>query len=147
MKLLSKRKNIFKYILIFSLIIFSLTGVLNLSAAQQGKVINVEPDSRLNVRSAPGTGNSIVGYLHRDNIVTIKGNGKDSNGTLWYNVSNGSVTGYVRHDFIQLISTPTATPKPTSKPTAAPTNKPAATAKPVVDFEAMLSKENFPKSI
>lgn len=85
--------------------------------------------TNLNVRSEPGTGNSVVAKLSHGTSVTIINEKRASDGVLWYQIrfsgSNGAMTtGYVRHDFVQL----------------------PVDYKPNADFEAYLNTQGFPES-
>ena len=53
----------------------------------------------LNVRSGPGTGYSRVGSLSLGATISVLGS---SNG--WYQISTGSLTGYVHGDYVALLS-------------------------------------------
>lgn len=82
----------------------------------------------LNVRSAPGTGNSIVGKLTSGTSVTVIGEEKDSAGAVWYKIryTSGSSTkeGYASAGYIRF---------PTSYTQDS-------------DFEAYLNQQGFPAS-
>lgn len=83
----------------------------------------------LNVRSAPGSQNSLVGKLSYGTSVTVIGEQKASDGTLWYQIrfsgSGGStLTGYVLHTYIKLPTTYSSDS----------------------DFEAYLTSQGFPES-
>ena len=54
----------------------------------------------VNVRSAAGTGNSIVGNLSSGTAVTIVGEGKDSSGAIWYKIEYNGGSGYMHSDYI-----------------------------------------------
>lgn len=82
----------------------------------------------LNVRSAPGAGNSIVGKLTNGTSVTVIGEERDSAGTVWYKIryTSGSTTkeGYASSVYIRF---------PTSYAQDS-------------DFEAYLTQQGFPES-
>ena len=85
--------------------------------------------SSLNVRSGPGTSNSIVAKLSRGADVTVIGEATASDGALWYQIrftgSGGqAMTGYASKSFIKFK-------------TAYKTDG---------DFEAFLNAEGFPES-
>ncbi|MCI7795556.1 MAG: dockerin type I domain-containing protein [Lachnospiraceae bacterium] len=82
----------------------------------------------LNVRSAPGTGNSIVGKLTSGTAVTVVGEEKDSAGTVWYKIrytsGSGTKEGYASAAYIRF---------------------PASYSQDS-DFEAYLNQQGFPES-
>ncbi|MFR5602411.1 MAG: SH3 domain-containing protein, partial [Lachnospiraceae bacterium] len=83
----------------------------------------------LNVRSAPGSQNSLVGKLSHGTSVTVIGEQKASDGALWYQIrfsgSGGTTqTGYVLSTYIKF-------------PTAYTSDS---------DFEAYLTSQGFPES-
>lgn len=85
--------------------------------------------SSLNVRSGPGTSNSIVGKLTQGAAVTVIGEKKASDGALWYQIrftgtGGAQTTGYALNSFIKFQ--------------VAYTND--------SDFEAFLNTEGFPES-
>lgn len=83
----------------------------------------------LNVRSAPGTGNTIIGKLSYGAAVTVLGEAAASDGAVWYQIrftGTGGVqaTGYVLSSYIKF-------------PAAYSTSS---------DFEAYLNSQGFPES-
>lgn len=54
----------------------------------------------LNMRSGPGTNNSVVTTLSKGTEVVIIGETRDSEGTLWYKISVNSKTGYVHSAYL-----------------------------------------------
>ncbi|MDO5350502.1 MAG: SH3 domain-containing protein [Lachnospiraceae bacterium] len=83
----------------------------------------------LNVRSAPGTGNTIIGKLSYGAAVTVLGEAAASDGAVWYQIrftGTGGVqaTGYVLSSYIK-FSTASSTTS---------------------DFEAYLNSQGFPES-
>ena len=82
----------------------------------------------LNVRSGPGTGNTIVKKLSHGAAVTVVGEERDSAGTLWYKIrfTSGTETkeGYASSEYIIF---PTSVSKDT-------------------DFEMYLKQQGFPES-
>ena len=82
----------------------------------------------LNVRSGPGTGNSIVKKLSYGTAVTVIGEATDSAGTVWYKIrfTSGSETkeGYASSSYIKF---PTSVAQDT-------------------DFEKYLTSQGFPDS-
>ena len=67
----------------------------------------------LNVRSGPGTSNSVIGSLKRGNSVAVKAK---SNG--WYKVSYGSGTGWVCGDYLSVGQSSPAKAPAQSKPSS-----------------------------
>lgn len=82
----------------------------------------------LNVRSGPGTGNSIVKKLSYGTAVTVIGETKDSAGTVWYQIrfTSGSETkeGYTSSAYIKFPTTYSQD----------------------ADFERYLTQQGFPES-
>ena len=54
----------------------------------------------LNMRSGPGTNNSVVTTLSKGTEVVIIGEDKDSGGTLWYKITVENKTGYVHSAYL-----------------------------------------------
>lgn len=71
----------------------------------------------LNVRSGPGTSNSVIGSLKRGNSVAVKAK---SNG--WYKVSYGSGTGWVCGDYLSVGQSSPAKAPAQSKPSSPSTS-------------------------
>lgn len=72
-------------------------------------------DGPVNMRSAAGTGSSVVQSLPQDTFLTIVGGPTANGGYIWYQAqTNDGSTGWVASDFIQATTpanpTPTATP-------------------------------------
>lgn len=105
MKKISGAKKGLIYALVTAMIATSTIGTmpLNASAATTGKV-NADA---LNVRSGAGTGYSRVGSVTQGQTVTIVDSVKASDGYTWYKIS-GSVSGYVRSDFISSVTSTTS---------------------------------------
>lgn len=70
---------------------------LNDAPEKTGKVVDVI--SYLNLRSGPGTNNSVIGHLLNDTEVEIIG---ESNG--WYKIVVPEQTGYVCGDYLKVLS-------------------------------------------
>ena len=98
-----------------------LTEGLWLFAAQTGVVTLSE--GYLNVRSGAGTNYAAVGQLEKGDVVTVTETVQNGN-TTWYKVQKGSLSGYVSAAYILL----------------------QVEYKPDADFEAYLTKQNFPES-
>jgi len=136
------KKAIFLFIVLISVIF--IFNFLSVFSAEQGKVINVDIGSSLNVRKGPGTQYDSLGRLYANNTVNVTGSANGNDGYVWYKIDFNNTTGYVRSDFIKIIATSVPTVAPTIKPTAAPTTKP--TEAPIVDIEQILKEQNFPES-
>lgn len=84
--------------------------------------------SSLNVRSGPGTSNSIVAKLSKGAAVTVIGEASAPDGALWYQIrftSGGQeMTGYVSKSYVKFRTAYTSD----------------------ADFEAFLNAEGFPES-
>ena len=81
--------------------------------------------TNVNVRAAASTSSQLVTSLGNNSSVTILGQTTDSDGKVWYQISAGGVSGYVRSD---LVSTQTV----------------AYTTD--ANFEAYLAQQGFPES-
>lgn len=97
--------------------------------------------SSLNVRSAPGTGNAVIGKLSYGTSVTILGEASAGDGTLWYQIrfsGTGGIeaTGYVMGSYVQVLSSSSSTTS-SSSPSVYPID---------MDFEAYLNSQGFPES-
>lgn len=97
-------------------------------SAQVGTVTLSNPNSRLIVRSGPGTNYGEVTRLAHNTKVTVLGSEGD-----FYRIQYSGQTGYVAKQYVVLggATSPTATPRPTStpKPTATSTAKYATVIK------------------
>ncbi len=84
---------------------------------------------QVNVRSNASTSGDRVGQVRRGEVMTIDGTATDSEGNVWYRVNfstdTGSVTGFVRYDFVSVsgeikpveqIETPPEVVPPTEEP-------------------------------
>ena len=69
------------------------------SDAAAGKV----KGESVNVRENPSTNASVAGKATGGTEVTITGQASDNAGKLWYQVSYGNVTGFIRSDFLEII--------------------------------------------
>lgn len=96
--------------------------VPNHSALAQTGLVNTD---RLNLRSGPGTSYSSVSMLSTNTKVTINGSQYGTDGYLWYQVTTGSLSGYLRSDFVNLDVTYSASD---------------------ADFEAYMTQQGFPDS-
>ena len=85
--------------------------------------ITCSPGYGVNVRTGPGTNNSIVTTLDRGDSITIIGEGTASDG-LWYNITYSGGSGWVRSDFVIID----------------------VNYEPDGDFEAYLDEQGFPES-
>ncbi len=64
-------------------------------------VVGVDHDSELNVRAAPGTDQDIIGALAplADDVVAT-GREQSLNGSIWYEVTVGDITGWVSSAYL-----------------------------------------------
>lgn len=60
----------------------------------------VNSSAGLNVRTGAGTNYQAVNTLSNHTALTIKGEAKDSAGTIWYKITTGSITGYVSSAYV-----------------------------------------------
>ena len=74
---------------------------VNATEAAAGKVNSAS----VNVRENPSTNASITGKATSGTEVTISGEATDSSGKIWYQVSFGDVTGFIRSDFLEITQT------------------------------------------
>ncbi|MBQ7623820.1 MAG: C40 family peptidase [Clostridia bacterium] len=81
------------------------TGYIHKDYVELQPIMNIKPGnakitaSALNVRSAPGTQNSIVTKLYEGNVCEIIGINSG-----WLKVTYGSDTGYIHPDYIEVVS-------------------------------------------
>ena len=81
------------------------TGYIHKDYVELQPIMNIKPGgakitaSALNVRSAPGTENSIVTKLYEGNVCEIIGINSG-----WLKVTCGSSTGYIHPDYIEVVS-------------------------------------------
>ena len=74
-------------VLIAALLMSAVSVFLPKAAAYETKYgIIVNVTSNLNVRSGPGTSNSVLGALYGGDKVVIVGEEPDSNGDIWYKI-------------------------------------------------------------
>lgn len=59
----------------------------------------------VNVRENPSTNAAVAGKATGGTEVTISGQATDSAGKVWYQVSFGDVTGFIRSDFLEITQT------------------------------------------
>ena len=73
---------------------------VNESTASAGKVIGA---ASVNVRENPSTGANVAGKAEEGTEVAISGEAVDSAGKIWYQVSFGNTTGFIRSDYIEVL--------------------------------------------
>lgn len=95
---------------------------LAIGYAAQSAVIR---GTSVNVRSSASTSASLVTSLGNNTAVTILGQTTGSDGKIWYQISAGSVSGYVRSDLVSTQSVSYTTD---------------------ASFEAYLTQQGFPES-
>lgn len=98
----------------------------------------------LNVRSAPGTANAVVGKLSQGALVTVLGEANAADGSLWYQIrftgtGGGAATGYVMGTYVKFSS---ALPDASNGQNASNASNYSSDA----DFEAYLNSQGFPES-
>lgn len=101
----------------------------------------------LNVRSAPGTANAVVGKLSYGAPVTVLGEANAADGSLWYQIrftgtGGGAATGYVMGTYLKFSS---ALPGTSNEQNTSSTSN---SSNYVSDgnFEAYLNSQGFPES-
>ena len=69
-----------------------------------GVVINTAENDRLNIREKPTTKSRILDALENGAHVTVNGEAKSPNGSLWYYIydEESGVSGYVSAKFIEI---------------------------------------------
>lgn len=116
------RRRAVAFLSVLSLLLSLFCGLALAEETQTG-IVRISSGS-LNVRSGPGTRNSVIGSLYNGDTVTVLDSVKEGD-TLWHHIrtANGLV-GYVSAAYItiQAVYTPDA------------------------DFEAYLTSQNFPES-
>ena len=73
---------------------------VNASTASAGKVIGAKS---VNVRENPSTSAAVAGKADEGTEVSISGEATDNAGKIWYQVSFGNTTGFIRSDYIELL--------------------------------------------
>ena len=101
MKGLGRFKKTLTYVLTTALLLSCAAGLSPIQAhAATTGTVNADV---LNVRSGASTGYSRVGIVTQGTTVTITGSVQGSDGYTWYRIT-GSVSGYVRSDYISNVS-------------------------------------------
>jgi len=72
---------------------------VNESEASAGKVVGA---SSVNVRENPSTSAAVTGKANEGIEVTISGEAVDNAGKIWYQVSFGNTTGFIRSDYVEI---------------------------------------------
>lgn len=63
-------------------------------------------DDGVNMRSGAGLSKSVVEVIYMEDTLTVLGEAKDSNGTVWYKVkAQSGNSGYIRSDMLKKAST------------------------------------------
>lgn len=73
---------------------------VNASTASAGKVIGAKS---VNVRENPSTSAAVAGKADEGTEVSISGEATDNAGKIWYQVSFGNTTGFIRSDYIEVL--------------------------------------------
>lgn len=69
------------------------------STASAGKVVGA---SSVNVRENPSTSADVAGKANEGTEVSISGEAVDNAGKIWYQISFGDTTGFIRSDYIEV---------------------------------------------
>ena len=91
-------------------------GYIHKDYVELQDIMNVTPGnakitaSALNVRSAPGTGNSVITKLYEGSVVKVIG---INNG--WFKISFNGTSGYVHPDYVQIVASASSSVTATSK--------------------------------
>ena len=75
-------------------------SALPLSAAAQRAYIDA---TNVNIRADATTNSKSYGKISND-FVTVNGQKKGTDNYIWYNITYGSITGYIRGDYVTLIN-------------------------------------------
>ncbi len=94
-------------------------------AASQTGTVSVSDNLR--VRSGPGTNYSHIGNLYNGDKVTILASATGSDNAIWYQITSGSISGFVHSKYITL-------------------DEKLPEYKPDADFEKYLTEQGFPES-
>ena len=73
---------------------------VNASTASAGKVIGAKS---VNIRENPSTSAAVAGKADEGTEVSISGEATDNAGKIWYQVSFGNTTGFIRSDYIEVL--------------------------------------------
>lgn len=127
MRLKGKIKELSIFIsIIFMLSLFVLADIgAKAENIRIGTVINLDTGSKLNFRSGPGTGFSIIGSLVNGQSGEILDEEEASNGVLWYQMKVDNLTGWASSAYIKVTEQSTVVDK---------------------DFQTYLTKQGFPES-
>lgn len=120
-------KTFSKFISAFTTVLLLLTifAVMPVSAAQTGTCTA----DTLNVRKGAGTSYASIGYIYYGQTVTITSTKTASDGSKWYGITSGSLTGFCSAQYIQLTSSSGSSSSATDS-----------------DFEKYLTAQGFPES-
>ena len=91
--------------------------------------------SSANIRKEPSTSSETLASTSQGAALNVKGQTTGSDGYTWYQVSDGSVTGYIRSDLMEITdgSTPSTIVSPTSPSTTTSTPTTSTPDEPLVD--------------
>jgi cell wall-associated NlpC family hydrolase len=106
-------------------------AVPTLKAGGYAAVAYTDGDA-LRVRKSAASSATVIDTFDPGTVVSVvKGPTKDSDGVTWYQVKNGTSTGWVMGKYLQTAAKPKATPvaKATAKPAAKAAAQPAAAAR------------------
>lgn len=96
--------------LISSTLIFTSVACTSfaLSSSAQNAILRANnPDSQINLRSAPTTNSRKLGYGLVGDSVTVLGRSRDNYGYTWYKVQfpRSKAIGWIRGDFVNPVTT------------------------------------------
>ncbi len=91
--------------------------------------------SSAKIRKEPSTSSETLASASQNAALNVKGQTTGSDGYTWYQVSDGSVTGYIRSDLMEISSggTPATIVSPTSPPSTTSTPTTSTPDEPLVD--------------
>lgn len=81
------------------------TGTTQATASSAASSTGIVNGSCVRIRSTASTTAGIVGHLNIGDIVNIIGEGKASDGQVWYQIRKDNNTGFVRSDLINKVDT------------------------------------------
>ncbi|MDE6015897.1 MAG: SH3 domain-containing protein [Acetatifactor sp.] len=136
-KLMKKSNRLYQWLQVMAgtLLLFAALAV-GLSADAFSIVSHAESAGKVtassaNIRKEPSTSSETLASTSQGAALNVKGQTTGSDGYTWYQVSDGSVTGYIRSDLMEItdgstpstIVTPTS-PSTTSTPTTSTPDEP-----------------------
>lgn len=92
------------------------------STASAGKVVGA---ASVNVRENPSTSAAVTGKANEGTEISISGEAVDNAGKIWYQVSFGDTTGFIRSDYVEVTQNAEVAEEPTEEATEEVEEEPA----------------------